>query len=63
MQRIIKAALAAGGVGLSTSRTLVHRSSRGDYIPTYRAATEELKQIGQALSGAAGHVFQLISDW
>ncbi|MGA1370725.1 MAG: N-acyl-D-amino-acid deacylase family protein [Pseudomonadales bacterium] len=63
MQRIIKAALAAGGVGLSTSRTLVHRSSRGDYIPTYRAATEELKQLGQVLSGAAGHVFQLISDW
>jgi N-acyl-D-amino-acid deacylase len=38
-------------VGFSTSRTLVHRSSRGDFIPTYQAATDELKQLGEALSG------------
>ncbi len=63
MRRVIAEGLAAGGVGFSTSRTLVHRSSRGDFIPTYKAATEELKQLGEALSGDAGHVFQLISDW
>ncbi len=63
MRQVISEALAAGAVGFSTSRTLVHRSSRGDFIPTYKAATEELKQLGQALSGEAGHVFQLISDW
>jgi len=63
MRRVIVEALAAGAVGFSTSRTLVHRSSRGDYIPTYKAATEELKQLGEVLSGEAGHVFQLISDW
>ncbi|MEZ5560597.1 MAG: amidohydrolase family protein [Pseudomonadales bacterium] len=63
MQRVIADGLAAGAVGFSTSRTLVHRSSSGDFIPTYRAATDELKQLGQALSGAQGHVFQLISDW
>jgi N-acyl-D-amino-acid deacylase len=63
MRRVIGDALAAGAVGFSTSRTLVHRSSRGDFIPTYQAATEELKQLGEALSGAKGHVFQLISDW
>jgi N-acyl-D-amino-acid deacylase len=63
MRRVIGDALAAGAVGFSTSRTLVHRSSRGDFIPTYQAATDELKQLGEALSGAKGHVFQLISDW
>ena len=63
MRQIIQAGLAAGGVGFSTSRTLVHRSSNGDFIPTYRAATDELKALGLALSGDAGHVFQLISDW
>jgi N-acyl-D-aspartate/D-glutamate deacylase len=63
MRRLITEALAAGAVGFSTSRTLVHRSSSGDFIPTYKAATEELKQLGEALSGADGHVFQLISDW
>jgi len=63
MRQVIAEALAAGAVGFSTSRTLVHRSSSGDFIPTYKAASEELKQLGEALSGAAGHVFQLISDW
>ncbi|MBM4202813.1 MAG: amidohydrolase family protein [Gammaproteobacteria bacterium] len=63
MKKIIADSLAAGAVGLSTSRTLVHRSSSGDHVPTYRAATEELKQIGTALNGKKGHVFQLISDW
>ena len=63
MRRVIVEGLAAGAVGFSTSRTLVHRSSTGDYIPTYKAATDELKQLGEVLSGEAGHVFQLISDW
>ena len=51
MQQLIREALDAGAVGFSTSRTLVHRSSSGEYIPTYRAATEELKQLGEALLG------------
>lgn len=63
MRGVIGDAVNAGAVGFSTSRTLVHRSSRGDYIPTYNAATDELKQLGEVLSGAKGHVFQLISDW
>jgi len=63
MQACIREGLAAGAVGFSTSRTLVHRSSSGDFIPTYQAATEELKRLGESLSGANGHVFQLISDW
>ena len=63
MQVLLREALDAGAVGFSTSRTLVHRTSTGDYIPTYRAATEELKELGSVLSGSDGHVFQLISDW
>lgn len=63
MQRLLKQALDAGGVGFSTSRTLVHKTSDGNQIPTYRASTEELKRLGEVLSGQQGHVFQLISDW
>ena len=63
MQRLLKASLDAGAVGFSTSRTLVHRTSDGKQIPTYKAATDELKQLGAMLSGDEGHVFQLISDW
>ena len=63
MQALIAESVDAGGVGFSTSRTLVHRTSTGSPVPTYKAATHELKQLGLALSGEKGHVFQLISDW
>lgn len=63
MKVLIAEGIDAGAVGFSTSRTLVHRSSSGDFIPTYKAATSELKQLGEALSGEKGSVFQLISDW
>jgi N-acyl-D-aspartate/D-glutamate deacylase len=63
MKDLLEEGVRAGAVGFSTSRTLVHRSSTGDFIPTYQAATDELKQLGASLSGKSGHVFQLISDW
>ena len=63
MQSLLRDCMQAGAVGFSTSRTLVHRSSSGELVPTYNAATEELKQLGEVLSGEAGHVFQFISDW
>lgn len=63
MKTLLEEGLSAGAVGFSTSRTLVHRSSSGDLIPTYKAATTELKALGEVLSGEKGQVFQLISDW
>jgi N-acyl-D-aspartate/D-glutamate deacylase len=63
MQRLMVEGMAAGAVGFSTSRTLVHLSSSGEHVPTYRAATGELKTLGEVLSGEQGHVFQFISDW
>ncbi len=63
MKEILREGMDAGAVGFSTSRTLVHRSSSGNFIPTYKAATDELKSLGEVLSGEQGHVFQLISDW
>jgi N-acyl-D-aspartate/D-glutamate deacylase len=63
MRTLVAEGIEAGAVGFSTSRTLVHRSSRGEFIPTYKAATDELKQLGEALSAEKGSVFQMISDW
>ncbi|MDA0978236.1 MAG: amidohydrolase family protein [Proteobacteria bacterium] len=63
MQQLVREAVEAGAVGFSTSRTLVHRSSSGEFIPTYKAAVQELKDLGSALSGEKGNVFQMISDW
>jgi N-acyl-D-aspartate/D-glutamate deacylase len=63
MKALLAESVAAGGVGFSTSRTLVHRSSTGEFVPTYQAVGSELVQISQALSGDHGHVFQFIADW
>jgi len=63
MKTLLEESVAAGGVGFSTSRTLVHRSSTGDFVPTYQAISSELKGVAQALSGERGHVFQFIADW
>ena len=63
MKELLAESIAAGGVGFSTSRTLVHRSSTGSFVPTYDAVSSELKQLGSALSGEKGHVFQMIADW
>ncbi len=63
MKQLVREGLEAGAVGFSTSRTLVHRTSKGVPVPTYQAATDELKALGEGLSGENGNVFQLISDW
>ena len=63
MRALLGESLAAGGVGFSTSRTLVHRSSSGSFVPTFEVLSSELKQLGEALSGDQGHVFQMIADY
>ena len=51
MKELLAEGLEAGAVGFSTSRTLVHLSSTGDHVPTYQAATSELKQLGEGVVG------------
>lgn len=63
MQQLVKQGLAAGAVGLSTSRTMAHRSKSGEFTPMYQAAGEELRQLGLSLKGQANSVFQMISDF
>lgn len=63
MQALIREGIEAGAVGLSTSRTLAHRNSDGDFTPSYKAASAELERLGEALTSREGSVFQMISDW
>lgn len=63
MQELIEQALAAGAVGLSTSRTMAHRSKSGDFTPMYQAVSHELQQLGMSLKDYPGSVFQMISDF
>ena len=63
MKRIAIEGLESGAVGISSSRTLLHLSSSGENVPTYEAATREMKELGSCLSGDKGQVLQFISDF
>ena len=62
MAAIVREGLAAGALGFSTSRTLLHRAIDGEPVPGTFAGEEELLGIGRAL-GQVGHgVFEMASD-
>ena len=63
MARIAREAVTAGALGFATSRTINHRSSHGELVPTLNAAEDELAEIGRALGDAGRGVMQLISDF
>lgn len=61
MATITRDALAAGAVGFSTSRTILHRSVHG-LVPGTYSHPKEILALGKAL-GEAGHgVFEMVSD-
>src|ERR1700748_3006254 len=55
-------AVRAGALGFSTSRTLNHRTSTGDYTPTLKAGEDELTAIARAMHGVGRSVLQLVLD-
>jgi N-acyl-D-aspartate/D-glutamate deacylase len=63
MARIAKAAMEAGALGFSTSRTLNHRTSDGQPTPTLNAGEDELTGIAMGLKAAGRGVMQLVSDF
>ena len=63
MRRLAKEAVEAGAIGFATSRTINHKSIRGENIPTYTSAEAELQGIAGGLKDAGSGVMQLISDF
>src|ERR1700728_1298701 len=62
MSAVVRDGVKAGALGVSTSRTLVHRTRDKAYVPGTFAAIDEMIGLGRGL-GAAGHgVFEIISD-
>ncbi|WP_316201571.1 MULTISPECIES: N-acyl-D-amino-acid deacylase family protein [unclassified Bradyrhizobium] len=55
-------AVHAGALGFSTSRTLNHRTSTGDYTPTLKAGEDELTAIAGAMQTAGRSVLQFVLD-
>ncbi len=62
MAVIVRDALRAGAIGVTSSRTLLHRAKNGEHVPGTFAAEAEMMALGRAM-GAAGHgVMELATD-
>jgi len=63
MRVLTAEAMRAGALGFSTSRTLNHRTVKGDPTPSLRATQEELLGIVRGMKDAGSGVIELISDF
>ncbi len=60
MAEHVRAAVRAGAVGFSTSRSLNHKTLDGEYVPGTFASFDELVGLAQALVDAGGGLFEVV---
>jgi N-acyl-D-aspartate/D-glutamate deacylase len=63
MRHLTAEAMRAGAIGFSTSRTLNHRTVKGDPTPSLRATEAELMGIVLGMRDADAGVIEMISDF
>ena len=63
MRALTAEAMRAGALGFSTSRTLNHRTVKGDPTPSLRASEAELLGIALGMKDAGRGVIEFISDF
>jgi N-acyl-D-amino-acid deacylase len=60
MAEHVRAAIAAGAVGFSTSRSLNHKTLDGELVPGTFASRDELVGLAQAVVDAGGGLFEVV---
>ncbi len=63
MRSLTADAMRAGAIGFSTSRSLNHRTVKGDPTPSLRATKAELMGIAMGMKDAGSGVIELLSDF
>jgi len=62
MASLVREAVLAGAIGVSTTRTVLHRAKDGELAAGTTAAASELIALGEALGKAGHRVFSVASD-
>lgn len=62
MRKLTAEAVAAGAVGVSTSRTIFHRSLDGSAVPGTYATANELRELAHGMADGGGAVFEAITS-
>jgi len=60
MSDLVRSALLAGALGVSTGRTVGHRDARGELVPGTHAAEDELAALVAAMDEVGHGVFQVV---
>jgi N-acyl-D-aspartate/D-glutamate deacylase len=63
MREIAAEAMRAGAFGFSTSRSLSHKTLKGDPTPTLRAQEDELTGIAMGMRDAGSGFLEIVSEW
>lgn len=63
MREIAADAMRQGAFGFSTSRSLSHKTLRGDPTPTLRAQEDELIGIAMGMKDAGSGMLEFVSEW
>src|SRR6185312_3773023 len=63
MREIAAEAMRAGAFGFSTSRSLSHKTLKGDPTPTLRAQEDELRGIAMGMKDAGQGMLEIVSEW
>jgi len=62
MAKLFREGVAAGALGFSTSRTLLHKDVKGVHVPGTFAGSDEMLALGLAMKGLSHGVYEMVSD-